>query len=276
MNVLARCITGGFRPVELKGYLAFVSTYFWGLILLAWLSFPAEHKFSIMTHTFSFLGSFEEKHNPEWWWIFSIAMVSWGLLTMPLVLYFHRRMAAISRWGARAGSFLLFLGCAGISLVGIFPDANPHLFGSIRWTDIHMKAALFVAVGFIFGIACYGVLLLVDRFYLPPSKYALRFDHRKLMWPYLLWLAVFSVSAYFLGRWEFVYPRWKAAATAAGVDIGSAWGAALGTRYSFPLWEQMLIYTLFIFLVWFSLALPSETATEAASRPKENRNSESR
>ncbi len=258
MRILTRCITGGFRSVELKRYLAFLSTYFWGLIFLAWLSYPAEHKFSIMTHTFSFLGSFRPEHNPERWWIFSIAMISWGLLTMPLVLYFHRRMVAISLWGARAGSFFLLLGCVGISLVGVFPDVGTQLIGSIRWTDVHMKAALFVGVGFIVGIGCYGVLLLMDRFYLPTSKYALRFDHRKLMWPYLLWLTVFSVSAYFLIRWEFVYPQWKAAAVATGVDIGSSWGAALGTRYSFPLWEQMLIYTLFIFLIWFSLALPSE------------------
>ena len=265
MDTLFRCVKGGFHREELKLYLTAVSVYFWGLIFLAWLSFPADHKFSIMTHTFSFLGSFEAKHNPQWWWIFSIAMVSWGILMVPLVFYYHRRFVAISRGGAVTGTLLLLLGCAGISMVGIFPDASPVLFGSVRWTDIHEKAALMVAAGFIFGLSCHGVLLLKDRFFMANNPHGLRFDHGKLFWPYLMWSSVLAVSAYFLIRWEFVYPQWKAAAMAEGRDIGSSWSASLGTRYSFPLWEQAMIYTLYIFLVWFALVLPANSVPTSSS-----------
>ena len=55
-------------------------------------------------------------------------------------------------------------------------------------------------------------------------------------------------------------------ALATRIGAGRHRGAALGTRYSFPLWEQMMIYTLFIFLIWFSLALPSETAREVGTK----------
>lgn len=276
MNNVTRYITGGFQRNELKWYLTFYTTYFWGLIFLAWLSFPAEHHFSILTHTFSFLGSFEDKHNPQWWWIFSIAMVSWGLLTVPVVFYSHARFTAISPVGAGIGMFFLFVGCAGISLVGIFPDAHFELIGHMRWTDIHAKASLMVIVGFIFGIITYGILLLKDRCFTAGNPHGMHFDHDRLQWPYLVWSIVLAVSVYFLVRWEFVYPQWKAAAAKAGVEIGSHWGAALGTRYSFPLWEQIMIYTLFLFLVWFSLLLPGETANEAKAARRQNRSAAKR
>jgi len=249
-------------------YLIGISTYFWGLIFLAWLSYPAEHKYSIMTHTFSFLGSFNPEHNPGWWWIFSIAMISWGLLAVPLVLYYHRRFVAISPWGAHVGAFLMFVGCAGITLVGIFPDARFNVFGPVRWTDIHEKAALMVVAGFIFGILCFGILLLKDRFFTSGNPHGIPFEHGRLFWPYLMWSSVLAVSAYFLIRWESVYPQWKAAAAAEGRDIGSHWSAALGTRYSFPLWEQLMIYTLFAFLIWFAVVLPEDEPDAKGHRGK--------
>ncbi|HRZ84483.1 MAG TPA: hypothetical protein P5069_18675, partial [Candidatus Hydrogenedentes bacterium] len=58
-----------------------------------------------------------------------------------------------------------------------------------------------------------------------------------------------------LVRWEYVYAAKKAAAAAAGASIGSSWSEAMNTRYSFPLWENILIYTLFLFLVWVVTAL---------------------
>ena len=48
---------------------------------------------------------------------------------------------------------------------------------------------------------------------------------------------------------------WYMGAAAAGASIGSSWSEAMNTRYSFPLWENILIYTLFLFLVWMVTAL---------------------
>jgi hypothetical protein len=170
---------------------------FWGLIFVSWLTYPKEHHYSILTHTFSFLGSFESKHNPGAWWIFSIAMLFWGSAAIPLVLYFRRRLAVISRWGAWAGAFSMLAGCVGIMTVAMFPDAHGKVIGDFEWTHIHEKAALLVAVGFTLGILWHGALLVTDRMFRGRSAAASRFAHRKFMWPYLVWTSVVSVGLYF-------------------------------------------------------------------------------
>ena len=258
MGALRRCVNGDFQPSELRAYLAFEALFFWGLILVCWIIYPKENKYSIMTHTFSFLGCFESKHNPNGWWLFSVAMVFWGSATAPVVVYLYRRFATVSTWGARAGALLLLAGCAGVVLVGLFPDAHGRVIGDFEWTDIHEKAAILIAGGYILGIACHGLLLLADRLSRGPFGRSSSFNHRKLAWPYLFWATMLAVAVYFQVKWEFVYGAMKETAAASGERIGSHWGEALNTRYSFPLWENLVIYTLFIFLVWFALATPHE------------------
>lgn len=258
MSALKRYIKGDFQPAELRGYLIFEALVFWGLIFVCWVIYPKENKYSIMTHTFSFLGSFNGNHNPSGWWLFTAAMVFWGSATVPLALYLYRRFAAISRWGARLGLSLMLAGCAGVALVGIFPDAHGEVIGDVRWTDIHEKVAVLIAAGFGLSIPWYGLLLLKDRFSRMPFGGGSRFDHRKLAWPYLFWFSIVGVVAYFQIKWEFVYAEMRAVAQASGERIGSHWSEALNTRYSFPLWENVAIYALFVFLVWLSLSVPNE------------------
>ncbi len=261
METLKQWAVGDFRPAGLRRYLGIEAAIFWGLIFLCWTLYPVENKYSIMTHTFSFLGSFETKHNPQFWWLFSAAMMFWGVASVPLVLHLRRRFSAISNGGAAVGAVLMLAGCVGISLIGVFPDAHGRVIGNAEWTDIHEKAAIAVAVGFILGIAWYGLLLLKDRLAGGQSG----FDHRKTIWPYAFWLAVLVVVGYFLVTWEFVYADMKAAAEAAGEPIGSAWSEALNTRYSFPLWENIWIYSNYVFLAWLSLAVPEEVAAPGAA-----------
>ncbi|MCK5863064.1 MAG: hypothetical protein KAH38_11295, partial [Candidatus Hydrogenedentes bacterium] len=83
MEFLIRMLTGDFERTEIRRYLILMSVVFWGFILLAWIGYPAENKYSIMTHTFSFLGSYKTKHSPQWWWLFSIAMLFWCCAGIP-------------------------------------------------------------------------------------------------------------------------------------------------------------------------------------------------
>jgi len=251
MAAVLQCLRGQFTASALYRYVFFVCVTFWGLIFLAWLGYPEENKYSIMTHTFSFLGSYEMKHSPVWWWLFSVAMVFWAVAGMPLVLHIQRHFAYLSKWGARAGAALLLLGCVNIGLVGIFPDAKTPLGPNLQVTDIHEKVAILAAAGFIFGIILHGVLLLKDRFLSNNHQ----FEHRPFIPLYAFWLTILFTASYFLIKWEYVYAARKAAARAAGTSIGSSWSEAMNTIYSFPLWENILIYTLFIFLVWLSLLL---------------------
>ncbi|HDP34025.1 MAG TPA: hypothetical protein ENN29_02830 [Candidatus Hydrogenedentes bacterium] len=261
MKLLKRILSGDLNGREARRYVAFVSATFWGLIFLAWLGYPAENKYSIMTHTFSFLGSYETKHSPQWWWLFSLAMLFWGGAGIPLSLYYRRRFSAVSRRGAWAGAGLLIIGCLNIALVGVFPDAKTQLTETLRVTDVHEKVAIFAAAGFILGISWHGVLLLKDWLGKALFGGERQLAQRGMIAPYLFWITVLTVASYFLIKWEFVYAERKAAAQAAGVPIGSSWSEAMNTRYSFPLWENMLIYTLFIFLVWFAVSL-SRTDTD--------------
>jgi hypothetical protein len=254
MEIAKRYLRGELHHHELRRHLAIMSLTFWSLIFTCFLLFPKDHHFSIMTHTFSFLGSFAEYHNPEWWWFFTLAMVFWGLSLIPVVIYIHRRFTLISPIGARIAATLLMIGCVGIIGVGFFPDAHGKVIGDWEWTHLHMKAAFTITAGFLFGIIAHGILLLKDRFSGKPSV----FDHGKIKWAYLFWGSIFSVAMYFQIKWGFVYAERKAAAKAAGEPFGSAWSEAMNTIYSFPLWENIVIYTLFIFIVWFTLLLPKE------------------
>jgi hypothetical protein len=224
------------------------------LILIVWILYPAENEYSIMTHTFSFLGSFNSEHNPQWWWIFTIALLMLGFVCIPLVIYLHRRFVKVAAFAARFNTLLLLIGCLGMILVAIFPDAGGIVVGDIEWTDIHGKVSLLAFGGFGIGFIFDGILLAKDRFKWFPHGGEKIFDHSKVIWPYLMFIIVVGVAAYFLIAWEFIYLQLKAA----DPTIGSHWSAALNTIYSFPLWENIGIYTLILFLIWFPFTVPEE------------------
>lgn len=244
--MMKRALSGEFHSHEVKNYLLFKALVFWGLIGLCWLAFPAENQFSIMRHTFSFLGSFQEEHNPRWWWLFSIAMLFWAVAMQPTTRYLHRRFAPVSRAGAAIAAGLFHLGSLGIAIVALFPDDPGPVFGTVRWTEIHEKGAVLCFAGFVLGIGAFGFLLLRDR--------AGHVAHKGHVWPYLFWLAVLGTAVGNQIYWGITYEAMKREAAAAGRTIRSSWGESLNTIYAFPLWENLVIYALFAFLIWFTLA----------------------
>ncbi|MBW7864095.1 MAG: DUF998 domain-containing protein [Candidatus Hydrogenedens sp.] len=266
MDTVFRCAGGAFEPRELRKYLFGLSFAYWLLIFAAWVAYPAENRYSIMTHTFSFLGSFETKHSPEHWWIFSIAMVLWGVGMIPMALHIRRAMGRVSRWAAWVGAFFLLMGGAGIALVGVFPDARGVVFAGLEWTEIHEKVAVLAFAGFFLAYLWHGVMLLLDAVFFRSLARVPGFSYRRVLWPYLFWTPILCVAVRYLAAWERIYAARRAAAQAAGTHIGSSWSEALGTRYSFPLWENVLIYSLFVFIVWFALALPCRGTEAGAAR----------
>lgn len=244
---------GHFTAKTLPRYLAAKTALFWSLIALAWWAYPEENRFSIWTHTFSFLGSFEDRHSPEWWWIFSIAMTFWGVATVPVALHWARRFAVVSRAGAWVGAGFLMLGALGLVLVALFPDAGDPVFGTVRYTKVHEKAAILVALGFTGALIGFGTLLLRDA--LGARRLHEGRGYGRFLAPYAVWGAVTGLGVYFQVRWAFRYEALRAEAEAEGRRIGSAWSESLGTIDGFPFWENLVIYALFLFVVWFSLVL---------------------
>ncbi len=240
------------RPV-LQRYLAVVGGIYWCLIFACWRLFP-EHKFSIMSHTYSALGSYDQSNNPQWWWLFSVAMTSWGVVMIPVVFYNFRRLAVISAGAAGMGALFMMLGGIGISLVGIFPDAGGVTFGNHEIREVHKYVALAGAGGYLLSALWFGGMLVYDVLVTGNGD----FDYKWIIPPYVILGSVFGTGVHYLLQWESVYGKLKAAAIAAGQPVPGHFGAALNTRYSFPLWENLTIWSLFIFIVWFALALPEE------------------
>jgi H+/Cl- antiporter ClcA len=257
MKLLLKLVRGQFEPATLRIYLAAQALFFWVIIFVCWRLFPVENAFSILTHTFSYLGSFEPDRNPPGWWLFCIAMVFWGLSSVPVVRYITRQVALASGKPLRGPARLLTTGCAGIVLVGLFPDARGAILGSIRWTDLHYLGAIFVVIGFVFGVPWFAAhLFRAARSSETPEP--VRTACRRARLPQLLFIAEATVALSFLIRWEFVYRERRAVAEAAGTTIGSSWTEAMNTPYSFPLWDNLFVYTLFVYLAWTALALSSK------------------
>lgn len=247
-------VRGRFTIGTLRLYLAVEALIFWGVILLCWRRFPPENAFSIHTHTFSYLGSYELDRNPGGWWLFSIAMVFWGLASVPIVLHCLRGLAKAHTRGLRLTGAFLLTGCFGIVLVGLFPDARGPVFGSVRWTNLHYIGAVVLVLGFLIGISRFARAL---RRAAQDSTLdeCLRLTFRRAQWPQRLFLGMSTVALTLLVAWIFVYEHRRAAAEAAGRVFGSPWHEAMNTPYSFPMWDNIFVQSLFIYLAWTALAL---------------------
>ncbi len=260
VNSMDACLclaTGDFDRPVLRRYLAVVGGIYWCLILTSLGLFP-EHKFSIMSNTYSALGSYDQDNNPQWWWLFSMAMTFWGVAMVPVVFYNFRRLAIISVRAAGMGAFFMMLGGIGISLVGVFPDVSGMTFNHHEIREIHKYVALIGAGGYLLSALWFGGMLLTDALKNAFAGDYGDFDYKWIAPPYVILGGVFGTGVYFLLRWESVYANLKAAAIAAGRPVPGHFGAAFNTRYSFPLWENLTICSLFLFIVWFALALPEE------------------
>lgn len=237
-------------------YAGVTAPVFWGLILLSRFLYPALNSYSPMHNTFSTLGSIEEKHNPSWWWIFSLALGFWGLSLTPLVFYLYGRFRKISVFCARTGFLLLLAGCAGIILVGLFPYGRITLPGGVPLNRVHDRAAAITAGFFIAGILWHGGMLAADAVSARIRKKRARLASKSVIPPYALFFSALIPALYFRIRWRFVYAEMKAGE---GAPVGSAWREALGTIYSFPLWQHICIAALFIFMLWLPYALSEKT-----------------
>lgn len=240
MHNLKRYISGRHSPVEIRWHLAILVVGYWGLVLCAWLGYPAENQFSVTTRMLSALGSFEDRYNPHWYWLFSIAMVFCGLCMAPVMLYVRRRLLAVSAWGASVGALFFLSGCAAIMLTGLFPYAHRDFLGW-QLAHLHMNAAALITVSFALGAVWHGLLLLKDGFarrtlYQHGTRPNLRFTG-----PFLVCIPVIFVLGQRI-RWQSVF-------------AGNMTEAFSGMAH-FPFLEHIAIWTLTVFVVWFTIILP--------------------
>ncbi len=258
MEKVKRYISGQHTRREIRWHLAVLVLVFWGLVFCAWMGYPAEHKYSVTKKTLSALGSFDDRHNPEWFWLFSVAMVYCGLTMAPVIFYIRRRLMAVSDVGARVGAVFFLVGCAAIILTGLFPDAHQPVIGDWQWRHIHVKVAVLIAVCFSLGIFWHGGLLLRDKLTRETFAEQGRFPYLTLIGPFLVCLPVFMAVGMRI-EWASLWAAMRPAAGTSGQDIGAYLTAATHGLRSFPLLEHLSIWALTVFVVWFAAVLPSES-----------------
>lgn len=257
METLKRYVSGQHTSLEIRLHLAALALVYWGLVFCAWRAYPAEHHYSVTTHTLSALGSFDARHNPESFWVFSLAMVYCGLTMMPVILYIRRRVSAVSDFGAQIGALFFLAGCAAIVLTGLFPDAHARVLGDWQSKEIHRTVASSIGLAFGLGIIWHGVLLLKDKLTRETFAGVSDYPYLKLVGPFLLCVPIF-VTAGFRIRWASLYAALLAAAGHSRHAMAANWSAALRGFHSFPLLEHLAIWALTIFVIWFAAALPRE------------------
>ncbi len=267
MEALKRWITGEHTPVEIRLHLAFLAVGYWGLVYCAFRGYTSLHPYSVMTHTLSALGSFDDGHNPKSYWLFTLAMVYCGASMIPIILYIRRKLAVVSEAGAWVGSLFFIVGCVAIILTGLFPDARGKVFGLWEYRHVHMKTAVTIAIGFGVGIIWHWILLLRDMITRGTFNTPGKLPYLKLMGPFSVTLPVFVAIGFRL-EWRYLYAAIYAALHSSGEEMRTYWGFVEKGFRSFPLLEHLSIWGLTIFVIWFAAVLPYEIEQNQRLRKK--------
>ncbi len=261
MERLKRCLSGRHTPGEIRWHLAALAVVYWGLVFCAWLGYNTGRPYSITGEMLSALGSFDDHQNPQWFWIFTVAMVYCGLIMTPVMFYVYRRFAAVSPWGARVGAFFFLLGCAGIVFTGLFPYGHGRAFGVWPWRKLHMSAGATIAVGFSLGFFWHAMLLLKDRITGATLRERGDVSYARMASPFLVCVPLLGTIAYRL-NWPAAFSALHAAVTGSSEAASEQLHASFVRLHHFPLLEHMSIWALTIFVIWFTAVLPHRLEPE--------------
>lgn len=243
-----RFLTGRHTETEIRWHLAIVLVGYWGLVLCAWLGYPAERAFSVRTHFLSALGSFDAHENPDWHWVFNMAMILCGLGLVPVACYVRNRFGALSRRGANAGLGLQLIGCLGITCIGLFPYGKGQFVGLWEFRTLHLVACALIVCGFGAAVVWHAALLIRARVTartLGPGAL------RRFVGPYLVVLVVLLSALGYEGRHLI-----RGLATRGVLEFQGV-----------PILEHIAIWGLTAYIVWFTIAASSALVDSSPSSP---------
>lgn len=199
------------------------------LFVGAWSLYPPENGYAFLRKSASYLGSFDERRNPDGWWLFSIGLFALGLVTLGAARFRHRALRPLidPPWplhlatGAFLGGGVLFI------LLGLVPDARSAWIGPWNMNDIHdtLAAIIFWCLGI--GMASDGLMLWGEV----RENGSTRLDVRRLKRPYLAFAAVGLVAGISLLVWH----------VRCRLDASLQEWPGEGI-YSFPMWEWILTF----------------------------------
>ncbi|CAL6063548.1 Conserved_hypothetical protein [Hexamita inflata] len=252
-NKVWNFICGYLTPVQLLVYSLVGFTVIWCIYGAAYYTYNLSNHYSIMSCTFSFLGSWDDDSNPIGWYWFTIGMCSSFFIEMPIIMYVYQRVKHINKKIALCGNIFWVLGVCAQFLVGCFPSSSTIIFGTTKFRDIHNPTATVTFSALLVGAPCYAALVGYDR---PTSCKKIGkgniLNHRYTDICIGIVIQIMIVALIILGLWQIVYPIMYAK----DPTIGSNWSAAMNTIWSFPLWENVIIITLYLYLIIFPFSLP--------------------
>jgi hypothetical protein len=230
-------LTGNFTKREfIRIYIPILAIVLFSCIFIAWLFFPPELNWNPFDNTISHLGS--QENNPRGWFFLSIALMSLGILLIPIVLYFHKKLVKICKYTTSIGTFFALIGCVFIFSIGIFTDDRSIKIFGIRYSTIHVIVALVGFGGVALGILFYFLPVFKDSFFKRGNK---QFP-LKLVLPAYIEIHAVGIT---LGTIE-IYKALE--------GIGFPGPGFL----SIALWEWIMLSALFIYLILASLYTPEE------------------
>ncbi|CAL6002196.1 DUF998_domain-containing protein [Hexamita inflata] len=248
-NAIFRYICGYLTPQQQIVHSVVGFVLIWCIYGASYYTFNLSNypqQYSIMTSTFSFLGSWDSERNPKGWYWFTIGMILSFFVEIPLLMYVYQRLKHVDLKLAKVSLVFWFMGVCAQFLVGCFPDANSIIFGKIKFTDIHTSVAIITFLSLLVGAPINGALVAYDR---PRSCKKIgkknMLNHRHTDICIGLINAIFCISLVFCGL---------------GQLIGKISTQSIkNTIWSFPLWENVVIFTLYLYLIWFPFTLPRRT-----------------
>ena len=230
-------LKGHFSSYDLVDYLVITAVIGFLFLALSWMTYPLENQYSIMNDTISFLGSSDADNNPEGWWLFSISLITFSIILIPIAFYRLRRLKTINKPLSYLSTLFYLIASVGLFLVAIFPDnGGQSYFSDLSSGRLHNLVSIFAFGGF-------GFAILVDFF--------------TFIWDFFneqrvnqgVWLIVYIVFFIVVGMTAYTQITWEA------ICESNCWpGDGI---YSFPLWEWIVFFTVFFVIYAKILTLPN-------------------
>lgn len=229
-DVAKRTLTGTILPAALA---ALVIPLF-----IANLGFPTVYDWRYVVIS----ALLDEGDNPGWYLLPSIGMLVAGVLLVPAVGYFNKRLGTICKGPTRVGSFFMILALIGLISVGTVAQV-------VHVNKLHEYLAAVAFVGLLFSAFFHGMPILKDI-----TKGKRQFPAKPLVLAWgLLWFALVGLagSAIYIevagdSSWGWVGLDWLAN----GVPV----------ILSFALWEWVLLAAILVYLVVLAAVTPAEMA----------------
>ncbi|CAL6002300.1 Conserved_hypothetical protein [Hexamita inflata] len=246
-------ITGHLSPFQLILH-SISLPVIWCIYGLSYYTYNTFNHYSILSCTFSFLGSWDDNRNPTGWYWFTIGMILSSLFEVPLVFYVHLRLKNVNKTLAQIGTGFWLVGIVSQFLVGCFSCSNSLLFGSVSFGDVHNNVATVTFVALLVGAPVYAALVGYDK-----PKSCKKIGKGNILNHFytdiFMGVVIFAISTvvFFCLLWQIVYLALKSK----NPHMGSSFNESMNTVFSFALWENVVIITLYIILWGFPFTLPT-------------------